>query len=49
MSFKENNHFGKLSGELKCLAISWSATGTYALGSFSRRLRRRGDQEKCFP
>lgn len=37
----------KRIGEITCLAIAWSSKGSYALASFSRKLKKRGDDEKA--
>ena len=49
LNYKDREHGGRLTGELKCWAITWSFQGTYAIAAFCRRLRRKGDSEKNYP
>jgi bromodomain and WD repeat domain-containing protein 1/3 len=49
MHYKEATPGTRLTGELKCWSMAWSEQGRYAIASFCRKLRRRGDQEKNFP
>ncbi|CAD8172085.1 unnamed protein product [Paramecium octaurelia] len=37
---------GRRVGEIQCFAIAWSAKSTYALASFSKKLKKKGDEEK---
>lgn len=45
LKYRQNDN--KRIGEINCLALAWSCNGTYALSSFSRKFKRRGDEEKA--
>lgn len=32
-------------GEIQCSAIAWSARTTYALASFTKKIKKKGDEE----